>query len=44
LNSTYLAQEKNDDLLSEKVIVYNNIEHGFGIVGGVAQREYDLVR
>ena len=44
LNSMYMAQEKNDDLLSEKVIVYNNIEHGIGIVGGVAQREYELVR
>ncbi|MBO9202052.1 MULTISPECIES: hypothetical protein [Niastella] len=26
------------------MIVYNNIENGLGIVGGVAQREYDLVR
>ncbi|HEX6426288.1 MAG TPA: DUF4249 domain-containing protein [Niastella sp.] len=44
LNSTYMSQENNDDPLSEKVIVYNNIENGLGIVGGVAQREYDLVR
>jgi hypothetical protein len=44
LNSTFLAREKNEDGLSEKVIVYNNIENGLGIVGGVAQREYDLVR
>jgi hypothetical protein len=44
LNSTYMALEKNDDVLSEKVIVYNNIENGLGIVGGVAQRDYMLVR
>ncbi|SHM75950.1 DUF4249 domain-containing protein [Chitinophaga sp. CF418] len=42
LNSAYLAWQKNDDGLSEKVIVYNNIVNGFGIVGGVAQREYEL--
>lgn len=42
LNSAYLAREKNDDGLSEQVIVYNNIIKGFGIVGGVAQREYEL--
>jgi hypothetical protein len=44
LNSTFLAREKNDDGLSEKVIVYNNIENGLGIIGGVAQREYELVK
>lgn len=44
LNSAYLAAEKNDDGLSEEVIVYNNIVNGFGIVGGAAQREYELVR
>lgn len=44
LNSTFLAQEKNEDPLSEKVIVYNNIENGLGIIGGLAQREYTLVR
>jgi hypothetical protein len=44
LNSTFMAREKNEDGLSEKVIVYNNIENGLGIVGGVAQREYELVR
>jgi hypothetical protein len=44
LNSTFMAREKNDDGLSEKVIVYNNIENGLGIIGGVAQREYELVR
>lgn len=44
LNSAYQAQEKNEDGLSEKVIVYNNILNGFGIVGGVAQREYELSR
>ncbi|OQP58739.1 DUF4249 domain-containing protein [Niastella populi] len=44
LNSTFMAQEKNEDGFSEKVIVFNNIQNGFGIVGGVAQREYLLVR
>ena len=44
LNSVHMAREKNDDGFSEKVIVFNNIENGLGIVGGVAQREYLLVR
>ncbi|ACU61817.1 DUF4249 domain-containing protein [Chitinophaga pinensis] len=42
LNSISLAEEKDEDGLSEKVIVYNNIIKGFGIVGGVAQRQYEL--
>jgi hypothetical protein len=44
LNSAFMAREKNEDAFSEKVIVYNNIKNGLGIVGGVAQREYLLVR
>lgn len=44
LNSAAMAAEKNKDGLSEVVIVYNNIENGLGIVGGVAQREYLLMR
>jgi hypothetical protein len=44
LNSLFLAGENNDDPLSEKVIVYNNIIKGLGIVGGVAQRQYFLVK
>lgn len=44
LNSVHMAREKNDDGFSEKVIVFNNIQNGLGIVGGVAQREYLLVR
>jgi len=44
LNSAYLARKKNDDGLSEKVIVYNNVINGLGIIGGVAQREYLLER
>lgn len=44
LNSAFMAREKNDDGLSEKVIVFNNIENGLGIIGGVAQREYELAR
>lgn len=42
LYSAYLAREKNDDGFSEKVIVYNNIVNGLGIIGGVAQRDYEL--
>lgn len=42
LLSAYMARAKNDDVLSEKVIVYNNIQNGFGIIGGVAKREYPL--
>jgi hypothetical protein len=42
LHSASMAREKNDDGLSEKVIVFNNIENGLGIIGGVAQREYTL--
>jgi hypothetical protein len=44
LNSVYMAQWKNEDGLSEKVIVYNNIINGLGIVGGVAQREYEITQ
>lgn len=44
LNSTAMAAEKNEDGLSEKVIVFNNIENGLGIIGGVAQRDYELTR
>jgi len=44
LNSTFMAMEKNDEGLAEKVIVYNNIENGLGIIGGVAQREYELAK
>jgi hypothetical protein len=44
LNSRFMAQEKNEDGFSEKVIVFNNIQNGLGIIGGVAQREYLLVR
>jgi hypothetical protein len=44
LNSAYMARKKNEDGLSEKVIVYNNVINGLGIIGGVAQREYLLQR
>ncbi len=44
LNSVHMAREKNDDGFSEKVIVFNNIQNGLGIVGGVAQREYLVAR
>ena len=42
LYSAFMAEEKNTNALSEKVIVFNNIENGLGIVGGVASREYVL--
>ena len=44
LNSASMAAEKNEDGLSEKVIVFNNIENGLGIIGGVAQRDYEITR
>jgi hypothetical protein len=40
LFTAFNAREKNDDPLAEKVIVFNNIINGLGIVGGVTQREY----
>ncbi|NML40277.1 DUF4249 domain-containing protein [Chitinophaga sp. G-6-1-13] len=36
LYSSMMAEEKNDNILSEKVIVFNNILHGLGIVGGMS--------
>ena len=44
LNSTFMTQQEDKYELSEKVIVYNNIENGLGIIGGVAQREYEIER
>jgi len=44
LNSAYMAARKNDDGFSEKVIVYNNILNGLGIIGGQAKRDYEIVR
>lgn len=40
LYSAAMAEEKNDDPLSEKVIVFNNIKNGYGIVGGMVQQLY----
>jgi hypothetical protein len=37
-----VASLKYEDPLTEKVLVYNNIRNGLGIVGGVAIREYVL--
>lgn len=39
-----MAREKNDDVLSEKVIVFNNILNGLGIVGGVTIQRYGVPR
>ena len=44
LNSASMSRVNNENGLSEQVIVYNNIVNGLGIIGGVAQREYVLVR
>ncbi|MBV8252034.1 MAG: DUF4249 domain-containing protein [Chitinophaga sp.] len=40
LYSSFMARLKNEDPLSEKVIVYSNIQNGLGIVGGMAIQEY----
>ncbi|RBL89731.1 DUF4249 domain-containing protein [Chitinophaga flava] len=40
LFSSFMARMKNEDPLSEKVIVYSNIINGLGIVGGMALQEY----
>ncbi|MBC9934939.1 DUF4249 domain-containing protein [Chitinophaga qingshengii] len=42
LYSTAMAEEKNDDPLSEKVVVFNNIKNGYGIVGGMLQQLYSV--
>jgi len=36
----FMAREKNEDPLAEKVMVFNNIANGLGIVGGIALRNY----
>lgn len=40
LHSSFMARLKNEDPLSERVIVFNNILNGLGIVGGMAIKEY----
>ncbi|MGO4294279.1 DUF4249 domain-containing protein [Chitinophaga sp. RAB17] len=40
LFTAFMAHEKNDDPLSEKVIIFNNINNGLGIVGGLTEQEY----
>ena len=40
LFSSFMASEKNEDVLSEKVIVFNNVRNGFGIVGGMSIDHY----
>ncbi|THU38186.1 DUF4249 domain-containing protein [Niastella caeni] len=44
LKSTFMTLQENKYELAEKVIVYNNIKNGLGIIGGVAQREYVVER
>ncbi len=40
LHSSFMARLKDEDPLSERVIVFNNILNGLGIVGGMAIKEY----
>lgn len=40
LFSSFMAKEKNEDPLSEKVIVFNNILNGLGIVGGMTPQDH----
>ncbi|WP_212005309.1 DUF4249 domain-containing protein [Chitinophaga sp. HK235] len=42
LFSSFMARIKNEDPLSEKVIVFSNIINGLGIVGGMVQQEYTV--
>lgn len=42
LKSSYLAVRKAENPIAEKVLVFNNIKNGLGIVGGIAMREYVL--
>lgn len=44
LKTSYLAARKAEDPFTEKVLVFNNIKNGLGVVGGVAMREYILLR
>lgn len=44
LKTSYLARKKADNPLTEKVLVFNNIKNGLGVVGGIAEREYVLPR
>jgi hypothetical protein len=44
LKTSYSAARKADNPFTEKVLVFNNIKNGMGIVGGVALREYILQR
>lgn len=44
MKTSYLAVRKAENPLTEKVLVFNNIKNGLGIVGGVAVREYILPR
>ncbi|NLR67368.1 DUF4249 domain-containing protein [Chitinophaga varians] len=42
LYSSMMAEEKNDNILSEKVIVFNNVLYGLGIVGGMSINRYPV--
>nr|WP_295863328.1 DUF4249 domain-containing protein [uncultured Chitinophaga sp.] len=43
LLSSFLAEEKNEDVLSEKVIVFSNVLRGLGIVGGMSIERYKII-
>lgn len=42
LKTSYLAVRKAENPFTEKVLVFNNIKNGLGVVGGIAMREYVL--
>ncbi|MRG48453.1 DUF4249 family protein [Chitinophaga sp. SYP-B3965] len=44
LKTSYLALRKAENPLTEKVLVFNNVKNGMGVVGGIAMREYILKR
>lgn len=43
LFSSFLAEEKNEDVLSEKVMVYSNVRNGLGIVAGMSVDRYKII-
>lgn len=42
LKTSYMAARKAENPFTEKVLIFNNIKNGLGIVGGVGLREYIL--
>lgn len=44
LKTSYLAARTAENPFTEKVLVFNNIKNGMGVVGGIAMRDYILPR